>query len=293
MRVQVWLPAILFWTCCRDAPPLRPPQGPSATSAIVSPAPTGWCTHVHGGAPGGRDAIVDLSAAHAGIRFFGVETSDAIVDAALAHALAGPDGSTLLAKYVAGLPGVCAVEPDDRPLAPARVEPLGVVALVHPGTGSVTLPPGTRVVAVDLRELPANVPITWLEEAIAPAIATPVAGARRAVRERHGMDDEVYAAPGASPYKSRITIVNDPEWKATGPADLPLVLITGTSLAPQAAALAGTLRLAGRAWIALVNSEKSAQIPYIQPSAIRPKSAPSRRIPAKPGNGRGSNARLA
>ena len=253
-HIQPVLAFVLMLGQACQAPELRA-SAPSEREQQLGATPLDWCLHTRGGSPGTRAIAIDLSAAHAASRFFGAERRYSEVDQALAAALDDNDAldprgvASTLSRYSEALrQNVCDLIADGRPLPAARVERIGDVALIHPGTGSVSLPEGAQVAVVDLRELP------WAEglrealaAAVAPALATPVSRPTRNVREHDGMTDEVVFEVG--PFVNRVRQLNQPDIEATGSKELPLVLITDGTMPPDAAELAGTLRLANRAWL--------------------------------------------
>jgi hypothetical protein len=213
-----------------------------------------WCDRVGGGPPGSV-LPVDLSAAHAGIRFFGVQTKYSIADQALAAAVDNPGAlssgalSTLQA-YSQTLAGVCVAPANTNSLGPAQVFTFGTIVLIRPGTGSVQISPNADLVVVDLRDLPAVPGLrAALDAAVAPALNNPVHRSDRTVRRHTGMKDEGFSQQ--SVYHTELiqqTQADIPASWGNGPAPT-LALVTARRLAPEAAELAGTLRLAGRAWI--------------------------------------------
>ncbi|WP_394842404.1 S41 family peptidase [Pendulispora brunnea] len=210
-----------------------------------------WCARVAAGPPGAGDLRIELSTAHANVRFFGPHPTFNEVDQAFAAGLgeAGPIvPKRALATYAARLGGAaCALNANPKPLGPAQVIALGPVAIVRPGTGRISLPQGTRAVLVDLHGLPAVDGLrSALEAAVAPALASPVPRATSHVRQHFGMTDETQE----NEYLNSIESVAQDAIPSTGSSDLPLVLLTAKALAPEAAELAITLRLANRAWIA-------------------------------------------
>jgi hypothetical protein len=223
-------------------------------SAAPLVAEDDWCDRAIGGPPG---AIlpVDLSAAHGAVRFFGVQTKYSIADQALATAVDGPGalstaGFSALQAYSGSLAGVCVVPATSSTLGPAQISVFGTIVLVRPGTGSVQIPSSTDLVVVDLRDLPAVPGLrAALEAAVGPALPNPVPRSERTVREHFGMTDEFNFS--FNTYHSRLIrqaqSVIPGSW-VTGSAPT-LALVTGARLAPDAAELAGSLRLAGRAWI--------------------------------------------
>jgi C-terminal processing protease CtpA/Prc len=225
--------------------------GGSPPSCDTAPPPPSadWCARVTGASPGKGPAALDISNAHGEIRFFSPVSAYSDADQALAAALEGqaPD----LDLYAKGLsPLVCALaEAKDRPASPAKIVTgaAGVVTIT-PGTGPVVLPEGTSVVVVDLRDLPNDADLrAHLDAAVAPALQSPVPRARRSVRHHDGMVDEIFSATNV--YKQKIVKLDQEPIPASGGADLPLILLTAAEMAPEAVELAGTLRLAGRAFI--------------------------------------------
>jgi len=213
-----------------------------------------WCDRVSGG-PQGANLPVDLSAAHAAVRFFGVQLKYSVADQALASAVDPPGALStgafaMLSAYSESLPGVCVAPVNSNTLGPAQVSTFGTIVLIRPGTGSVSIPSGADLVVVDLRDLPAAPGLrAALEAAVAPALNNPVARSDRTVREHFGMADEASGSSGVySAHLIRQTQPDIPASWGSGPAPT-LALATGRRLAGEAAELAGTLRLAGRAWI--------------------------------------------
>ncbi|MRG91507.1 S41 family peptidase [Polyangium spumosum] len=216
--------------------------------------PEAFCARVAPGAPGARPLPVDLSAAHAGVRFFGPVDEYADADQALAAALLPADGLEALdlAPYAGALPGITCALPANvaaSSLDVARVDIVdGDVALVRPGAGPVEVPPEVTAIVVDLRGLP---PAPGLREAldvaVAEALAAPVPRLARRVRRHYGMTDEQFTPTNL--YKNTIAEVDDDPIPAASSAERKLALLTSERLAPEAASLALSLRLAGRATI--------------------------------------------
>jgi C-terminal processing protease CtpA/Prc len=211
-----------------------------------------WCAHVAGGPSGTRPLAVDLSAAHAAVRLFGPEGSFTTVDQVLADALEAPDalegsGTGALGAYAAGLASVCLVPADNRALPKARVDMVGNVALVHPGTGAMSLPAGTSAVVLDLRNLPAADGLREaIERAAALALASPVARPSRRTREHYGLS---VAGEPYDYFRYEVEIQPQPALPAGAPADLPLAIVAGRTMPPAAVEAAEALRLARRAWL--------------------------------------------
>jgi C-terminal processing protease CtpA/Prc len=226
-------------------------DGSSSSGGEVPPSPSpDWCDRVVAG-PAGDAAILDLSLAHAAIRFFGTEADYPTVDAALADALAVADAlDTLdLTDYDEALDSVCIIPAASAgELGPTSVDMIGTTAWVRPGIGEVVLPPETQVMVLDLRDLP-NVPelAELLPAAVSPALATEVSRPTRQVRRHVGHTDQYFSPQNV--YFTDEAELTPPPLEPTGSADLELVVVTGERLAPAAAELAGSLRLQERAWL--------------------------------------------
>lgn len=233
----------------------RPPQevGPAGAGALRAPAR--WGARTQGGPAGVQDPRVDLSAAHALVREFSVDSAFGTSDTALAAALAHDESLTpaglypALDRYASQLSDVQVVHAGPAELGPAEVRMVGSVAVIRPGHGDVALPAETQVVAVDLRELPSVDELkTILPRMVAPAMKEPVATLSRVVRTHFGPVDEVFSPFNV--YSTGVGIEQEPALTGTGARDLPIVLLTGQRLASQAAAFAAAMRSARRAWIA-------------------------------------------
>ena len=213
-----------------------------------------YCERIVVGGPGQRPIPVDLSAAHAGIRFFGPITTVASADQALAAALLPPDALEVLdlAPYANALPGIACALPAAAATAAldvARVDVInGAVALIRPGTGFVDLPAEVTAIVVDLRDLPdAQGLREALEAAVAPALGTPIPRLSRRVRRHYGMTDEQFNKFNL--YKNTIAEIADDPIPAGNKTDRKLALLTSAKLPPEAANLALALRVANRALI--------------------------------------------
>ncbi|WP_224247399.1 S41 family peptidase [Hyalangium gracile] len=230
--------------CSEEAAP-----GPAPVPTPDGPAED-WCERVAAGPVGATPGPVAMSEAHALMRFFGVGSSYAEVDQALALALIGDtvDWDAAAVSYAEQLQPVCALDAVPRPLPVARVEQVGGVAVIHPGTGELVLPDSVQAVAIDLRGLPAD---PLLEQALARAIAVastqPVPRVATRVRAHQGMTDE--RAVRAGVYSNDLVKRVSPPFEPAGKRELPVALLTGSTLAPVAARFAVDLRLAQRAWI--------------------------------------------
>ncbi|MFO0618458.1 MAG: S41 family peptidase [Polyangiaceae bacterium] len=213
-----------------------------------------WCERLEAGPPGPSEPVpVAWSRAHASVRFFGEETDHKKVDGALAAALAGGFTSDALHAYAAATGVACALPASNTALGPATVTMDGWMAIVRPGTGTPILPVDAIAVVVDLRDLPAVPELAdALDRAVSTAIATPVDRSSFVVRLHDGLTDEVYTPSigMASIYANAKKTLKATPIPAAGIADRALAVLTDDKLAPAAAAMAISLRVANRAWIA-------------------------------------------
>ncbi|QSQ12496.1 S41 family peptidase [Myxococcus landrumensis] len=220
--------------------------------AQPGPSADNWCDFARAGPTTPLPAPVALSAAHAQVRFFGTGPSYSDADLALVGVLErGPvDWDAATRRYADSLDGVCALEASSRTLGPARVFAVGPLAVIRPGTGELPLPRHARVAVIDLRELPEA---PGLEEALARAISAvstaPVARLSERVRHHVGMADELSAESEYSGFINFVDLRARAPHAATGRAELPVMLLTGPTLAPSAARFAVDLRMARRAWL--------------------------------------------
>jgi C-terminal processing protease CtpA/Prc len=212
------------------------------------------CGRLSGGSPSTGSPLVEFARAAGAYRFFGPGTDTSPGEAALAKALAS--GSTIdeatLATFVAGLDGACSHAAESRALPAVNVEQRGSTAIVHPGVGDVSIPPGTASVALDLRDLPQSKDLMpALERAFAAASKTAVALLDERSRACNGQPDEVYALQAniQNVYQCQSSGAPGRVLEGKGETDLPLVLLTGPKIAPDAAAFAVSLRARGRAWL--------------------------------------------
>lgn len=215
--------------------------------------PETFCDRIAAGGPGKRAIHVDLSAAHAGVRFFSPVNEYADADQALAAALLPPDALDVVNfdAYVNALSGIaCALPAAETPqLDAARVDIVnGTVALVRPGLGPVDVPPDVSAIVVDLRDLP-DVPNlrSVLDAAVSQALATPIPRLSKRVRRHYGMTDEQFTPFNL--YKNTIAEIADDPIPAASNTDRKLALLSSAKLAPEAAAIALALRVAERATI--------------------------------------------
>jgi len=213
-----------------------------------------FCGAVAGGATGVHSPAVDLSLAHALVRFFSPENKYSIVDQALVSAMQATGtldnalAGNLLSTYASGLKTVSAVNADPRPLPAAYVEMSNTTAVIHPGTGSITIPAGAKSVAIDLRNLPdASGLFDALQRAVGAAIATSVSMPNYHVRQHTGMTDEFLTSE--SPYTNSVITLSQPSISATGAKTLPLAFLTDDIMAPAASSIAGAMRLDRKAVI--------------------------------------------
>jgi hypothetical protein len=239
--------------------------------AAASPdpaAPAPWCRGVVGGAASTKSPLLAASAMHAATRLFAVNPSFQSLDRALAAAMARPfvGDDRFLRDYVAAMGDgeACVAQASATALGPAHIEMVGDVAVVHPGTGALSLPAGAKAVAVDVRGLPTSGPDLLgifttgapedpvrdaIDAAVALALATPVSRPLANARYYFGLPDEDLEEPQPDLFASYVGPWELEPLPAGSAVDLPLAVLTGKTLAPAAAELAVTLRLANRAWV--------------------------------------------
>lgn len=206
------------------------------------------CARFVPGPSSSKDAVIGLSEAHADYRLFGPTEDFATADAALITALKASSTDAPDLDAYAEAAGICAADAADTALGAASVEVRGSLAWIRPGSGEVTLPEGALGVVIDLRDLPADPDLSdALANALAPAIATDAELPALQVRVWYGFTDQVFSSSNA--YKTRVRRVDSDPVVADGPADLPLVLVTGAEEPPAAVRFAAGLVMAGRAWI--------------------------------------------
>ena len=222
--------------------------------ATVATQSVDWCDRVGSGPGGRRDIAVDLSAAHGLVREFGVDSAFHPADTALTDALSSSEAlvatgiADALGVYDDHLADVCSVPADDRTLGPGRVEVVNRVAIVTPGTTTPPIPASAKVVALDLRGLPATRDLaTVLSQTVAPLLVGPTAAPARWERGHAGPVDEVLIAENV--YATFLSLNEQPPVPGHRLRPLPLVVLTGDVMPPAAAWLAGTLRTTGRAWV--------------------------------------------
>ncbi|MFO0550226.1 MAG: S41 family peptidase [Polyangiaceae bacterium] len=213
---------------------------------------TDWCDRFLAGAPSAGTAAVDWSRAHAWARFFGPVSAYSDADQALASALTGdaPFTQPALEAYVSALdPTVaCSAAASTVVLGPASVTMRGEIAWVVPGSGELELPAEAKGVMVDLRDVPTGAEgRAAILAAVSRALANPISGLRERVREHTGMVDEVFSPNNV--YTMALAYTDVPSIEPTGDMDLPLAVLTGDKLSPDAAEIAIALRLAKRAWL--------------------------------------------
>lgn len=204
------------------------------------------CETVLGGPAGTGAPEVELSQLHASVRLFGLTADRTLTDQALVDAVNGDTWDPIAALDTYG-PGVggCTLDAAAAPVGIARVELGGDVAIIHPGTGPVEIPEGATALVLDLRELPAG-PET--AAAIEGALAAMVAGELPLGDTKLRVFAGFPGVLSGSVYSANIDRV---AWTVTGTASAsrPIAVLTGKALAPEAARVAGALRLARAAWL--------------------------------------------
>jgi C-terminal processing protease CtpA/Prc len=222
---------------------------PVDDSAVDTPVALSdeWCERVAAGPASTATLLGALSDAHADIRLFGYADDFATVDRALASVLEGgiePD----LDAYAAQLAEVCVLASSDRTLGPATVDVNGGIAWVRPGTGTVELPGGVTGAVLDLRDLSSTPELAAaLDVAVAPLLGEDLPRADRAARVFDGYPDQVFSL-AYNVYSESLVVVDRTPLVATG-TSLPLWVVTGAVMAPEAVEMAATLEQESRAEI--------------------------------------------
>lgn len=252
MRTGRWPTGCTSRTGARRLLPLVLVLGLGCGKEQPEPAkkPADWCERVAAGPAGTKPGPVAMSEAHALVRFFSTGPTYYEADEALASALEGAqvDWDEAALRYAEALQPVCALEATTEGLGPVRVEEVGPVAVIHPGTGDIVLPPSAEAVAIDLRGLPAAPELDGaLRKALAAASTQPVARTPRVIRAFIGMTDERGLTTPA--YTNDAVVRELPPLTPAGAKELPMAVLTGSTLAPAAARFAVDLRLASRAWL--------------------------------------------
>lgn len=230
---------------CQPKQSFDAPQDDTAADDTGAPAQATACTSVTGGAGSDEDPRLALSRLHATVRFFRTSKDWLGADQALVDAVEGEswDPEAALATYGPAVGG-CVVPATATTLGAASVETILDAAVVHPGTGPVTIPSEALFIALDLRDLPAGAATAdAIEAAIVASVGGEVDLGSAKVRVFTGMPD----GSGATGVYDASR--GDVPWTLTGAADesKPLVVLTDGALSPEAARAAGALRVAGLA----------------------------------------------
>ena len=236
--------------CNGGGNPSSDDSAPVDDSAIDTPVQLSkdWCERVAPGPASTADPLRALSDAHAAIRLFGYDDDFATVDLALASVLEGGIESPDLDAYAAQLAEVCVLAGSDGTLGPASVEVVAGIAWVRPGTGTVDIPSGVAGAVLDLRDLPSTPELAAaLDTAVAPLLGEDLPRGERAARVFDGYPDQVFSL-GYNVYAESLLVVDRAPLVATG-ASLPLWVVTGATMAPEAVEMAATLEQESRAEI--------------------------------------------
>jgi len=233
---------------------------------LVNPEPSGdWCDRIAPGPKGTKDPLLALAEAHAGVRFFAPEpgtmlepkedepprvSSCSKVDEAFSYAIRRQGTNpAALNPFAERLDTACALSAAEVVIPSLKIEMRGSSALVTPGQGDLQLPDHARMVIVDLRD-------TWswpgleneLENLAGLSSARALKLCPYRVRKHQGLTDEVVSRDNV--YENRIVELPGKEITPKAGSDLPLVFVIGARTAPEAARIAGCLRLIKRARLA-------------------------------------------
>jgi len=237
--------ATFLLLACQPKQSFDKPQDDTAADDTGTPVEATACTSVGAGPTSDEDPRLALSHLHATVRFFRTSKDWLGADQALVDALEGEawDPEAALATYGPAVGG-CVVLASTSTLGAASVETILDAAVVHPGTGAVTIPPEALFIALDLRDLPAGAATAdAIEAAIVASVGGEVDLGSAKVRVFTGMPD------GSGEAGAYDASRGDVPWTLTGAAEesKPLVVLTDGALSPEAARAAGALRVAGLA----------------------------------------------
>jgi hypothetical protein len=250
MALLLVLGALVFIDACAD---LRQgteksnPIGGIATSPRQA-GPADWCQNFTPGPGTSLPAELSLSKAHAARRFFGVGGTYSPADQALARALQNQKvtNDLDLEPYARSLPDTCWLTAVSRGLPRLRVRIKKGVAWISPGRGAFHISGNVQSIVLDFRDLPNTKDV---REALASLVSSilpdPIPIPDWASRSHHGMTDEYFLPHNV--YSNAIEITHSAPLAARGGFRGPLYVLIGSRLPPDAAELAGALRLGRRA----------------------------------------------
>ncbi|MFO0676248.1 MAG: S41 family peptidase [Polyangiaceae bacterium] len=208
-----------------------------------------FCTGSLGGpaAVGTPSVAVALSRVHATARFFGIVASPKDADAALVRALdAGLGGEATVLAYAREFPDVCAARVETRALSPSRVERVGRLAFVVPGTGDVTVPDDADGIVLDFRDLPATADLPdALRAAVSASFDAAIPGVRSRVRKNEGLPDEAFTATNL--YSGTVVAKDGTAIPAGASRARKVVVVVDERMASATAEIAAWLRILGKA----------------------------------------------
>ncbi len=208
--------------------------------------PTTWCEAALGGAAGERAIEQDFARAHTGIGLFSPPADGLARDETLGGIL--NDGALLEEENLAGLLAlladnaghICHLEATESEVPEAVVEMQGNVAKVIPGSGVPVLPDGVEGVVLDLTNLSPGADVA---AAAGVALGTDLTIGTRNVRRFLGLP---HHGEDWTHYESNLAQLPQ-TIAASGAADVPMAIVVGAHLSPEAARIAGGLRMANRA----------------------------------------------
>lgn len=220
------------------------PEPPTEEGPLPGVQVEGWCEAGLGGLPGAREFEQDFAAGHALNRLFSVAPAWIDTDARLAELLDSGEalGPALLSSYADSFEDICALSGVPETTAATTVELVGTIAVVTPGTGTVTLPAGATSVVIDLR---GTTPSVDLAGAVSLALADDLSLGERTLQHFTGLPSH---DDGWTHYESDLASV-EVLAPGGGGENLPLAFITPPQLGPAASTLVAGLRLSERAVI--------------------------------------------
>ncbi len=205
------------------------------------PPTANWCETIQSGPAGTRPFPQDFARAHVGQRLFAPKADWLTADEKLISLLhdneLDPD---LLPLYAAQFDHICATSTITAPVPETLLTMLDTFAVITPGTGTVDIPDEALVLVVDLRDLH---PEADVAKAAAHAMSSHYLFGQRRVRRFLGFPSQ---DDGWTHYESSLEDV-PLSLPPAGNREMPILFLVGPQLTPEAATIAGGLRLSQRA----------------------------------------------
>ena len=195
-----------------------------------------WCD----GALGGKKSTAywqqDFARAHVGQRLFSPGGDWLSADEILAAELMGVgDSSNWIESYADRFEHVCYI-PAGKESGSSSLQMFGDVAVIQPGTDTITLPDNVNHLIIDLQNVGYNADI---ESAIGLAFSSDIQLGKRKVRRFLGFPSQEDSWTHYEFSQEHINLY----LTGVGNQDIPLTFLTGQRMTPQASTLVGLLRM--------------------------------------------------